>query len=68
MRPKAAILVAFWYMKSLTQSKTFWKAVVVGVVGIVTVALTELDMIGYIAIVNAVADVLLRMVTSDPIR
>lgn len=55
------------YGKTLISSKTFWKAVVVGVVGIATVALTELNLIGYIAILNAVADVVLRFITSKPI-
>ena len=55
-------------MKTLVESRTFWKAVVVGVAGILTVALTELDLVGYIAILNAVVDVILRSITSDGIE
>jgi len=54
--------------KKLLESKTFWKAVIVGAAGIATVALTELDMIGYVATVNAVLDLVLRLVTSDPVK
>lgn len=55
-------------MKSLFESKTFWKAVVVGIVGVITVALTELDLVGYIAIVNAIADIFLRKVTTQAVQ
>lgn len=55
-------------MKSLYNSKTFWKAVVVGITGILVVALTELDLVGYITIVSAISDVILRMVTTEGVR
>lgn len=55
-------------MKKLTQSKTFWKAVIVGVSGILIAALTELDLIGYIAFVNAIVDIALRVVTTEEVK
>ncbi len=54
-------------MKTLLQSKTFWKAVILAFTGILTVALTELNLVGYIAIVSAIADVALRLVTTKGI-
>lgn len=56
------------YMKKLFESKTFWVAVVQAVVGVVVVALTELDMVGYIAIFKSIADIVLRMITTEEIN
>ena len=55
------------YGKALLQSKTFWIAVIQAVAGIVVVALTELDLVGYIATFKSVVDIVLRLATSDPI-
>lgn len=54
-------------MKAL-KSRTVWKAIVVAIVGIGTAVLTEYDLIGYIAILNAVADVALRVVTTTSLQ
>ena len=54
-------------MKTLFESKTFWLAVAQAVIGIVVVALTELDLVGYVAIVKSIGDVILRMITEDEI-
>lgn len=55
-------------MKKLVHSKTFWKAVIVGIVGVATVALTELNMVGYIAMISAVGDVILRIMTTEQVE
>ena len=55
------------YGKALLQSKTFWIAVIQAVAGIVVVALTELDLVGYIATFKSVVDIVLRLATSDPV-
>ena len=54
-------------MKSLFESKTFWVAVIQAVGGIVVVALTELDMVGYVAMFKSVIDILLRVITTKAI-
>jgi len=54
-------------MKTLLQSKTFWVAVVQAVGGLAIVALTELDLLGYSAVVKSLVDVILRMITTKPI-
>ena len=54
-------------MKSLFTSRTFWVAVIQAIVGIVVVSLTQLDMVGYVAIVKSIADVILRLVTTEPV-
>ena len=54
-------------MKTLFQSRTFWIAVAQAVVGILTVALTELDMVAYIAILKSVVDITLRLDTRTEI-
>jgi hypothetical protein len=54
-------------MKKLIHSKTFQVAVLQGLAGIVVVALTELDMVGYVAMVKSLADVALRLVTSETV-
>lgn len=54
-------------MKSLFNSRTFWLAVAQAVVGIVVVALTELDLVGYAAMAKAMLDALLRLDTTTPV-
>lgn len=56
------------YGKTLISSKTFWLAVAQAVAGIIVVALTELDLVGYVATFKSIFDILLRMATSDPIK
>jgi len=54
-------------MKSLITSKTFQLAVIQAIASVIVVALTDLDMVGYVGIVKSLADILLRMVTDKPI-
>lgn len=54
-------------MKTLFNSKTFWVAVLQAVAGIVVVALTELDLVGYVAMVKSFVDVFIRIITTEPI-
>lgn len=54
-------------MKSIFNSKTFWLAVIQAVVGGLVIFLTEMDLVGYIAIVKSVGDVTLRYATSTGI-
>jgi len=53
--------------KKLLQSKTVWVAIIQAVVGIAIAVLTDLDLVGYIAIIKSFADVVLRYVTKEPI-
>lgn len=55
-------------MKSLTQSKTFWLAVIQAVVGGLVIFFTQIDMVGYVAIVKSVGDIVLRLATNEPIE
>lgn len=54
-------------MKSLMQSKTFWIAVIQAVAGVVVVALTQLDLVGYVAVFKSLVDIVLRLITTEPI-
>ncbi|MGI1661396.1 hypothetical protein ACRDNQ_04060 [Palleronia sp. KMU-117] len=54
-------------MKSLLTSKTFWLAVIQAVAGVAIAALTELDLVAYVAVVKSTVDILLRMLTTTGI-
>lgn len=54
--------------KRLLQSKTIWLAIIQAILGITIAVFTELDMIGYIAIVKSLADIALRYVTKASIK
>ena len=54
-------------MKTLFQSKTFWIAVIQAVGGVAVVALTEVDALGYVAIVKSAVDILVRITTTKSI-
>ena len=54
-------------MKSLLSSKTFRLALIQALAGGLIIFFTEMDMVGSVAIVKSVADVLLRIVTVDEI-
>lgn len=54
-------------MKSLMKSKTFWIAVIQAVAGVVVVALTQLDLVGYVAVFKSFVDIVLRLITTEPI-
>lgn len=54
-------------MKTLLQSKTFWVAVIQAVAGVVVVALTQLDLVGYVAVFKSIVDIVLRLITTEPI-
>lgn len=53
--------------KSILESKTFWLAVIQGVVGVLAVLITQYPTLGYIAIAKSIADVVLRLLTDQPI-
>lgn len=58
-------------MKPLLQSKTIWLAIIQGLIGGVVIALENSgipDAVGYVAIVKSVGDIVLRLVTTSPIR
>ena len=55
-------------IKSLWTSKTFWLAVVQALAGLAVVALTELDLVGYVAVVKTIVDIVLRLVTAQPVK
>lgn len=52
-------------MKTLLNSKTFWIAVIQAVAGVAVIALTELDLIGYIGILKSIVDIFIRMITTE---
>lgn len=54
-------------MKTLLQSRTFQLAIIQAISGVLIAYLTEMDMVGYVAIVKSVADILLRLDTKDAI-
>jgi hypothetical protein len=54
-------------MKTLLNSRTVQMALVQAISGILVAVLTEMDAVGYVAIVKSVADILLRLDTKDAI-
>jgi len=54
-------------MKTLLNSKTFWIAVIQAVAGIAVIALTELDLIGYVGIFKSFVDIVIRTMTTEEI-
>lgn len=54
-------------MKTLLSSRTFQIALIQAISGVLIAVLTEMDLVGYVAIVKSVADILLRLDTSEPI-
>ncbi len=54
-------------MKTLLNSKTFWIAVIQAVAGVAVIALTELDLIGYVGIMKSVVDIVIRTMTTEEI-
>lgn len=56
-------------MKSFFESKTVWIALIQAVVGGLVIFLTEIpDLVGYVAIVKSIGDILIRLVTDKPLR
>lgn len=55
-------------MKSILSSKTVWLAIIQGVIGGTIIVLTELDLVGYVAIAKSLGDIVLRFVTSEEIK
>ena len=55
-------------MKTLFESRTFWLAVAQAVASVVSVVLTELDMVGYVGIVKSIVDIVRRVDTTSPVR
>ena len=49
------------------KSRTVLKAIALAVISVITAVLTELDLIAYIGIVNMIADIALRSVTTVPL-
>ncbi len=57
--------------KTLLSSKVFWVAVIQAVIGVIAVFTTtypELQVIGGVAVVKSILDVLLRLATQLPIK
>jgi hypothetical protein len=55
-------------MKTLLKSRTVQFAFIKAISGILVAVLTQLDMVGYIVIVTAIADTLLRIDTTEKIE
>lgn len=54
--------------KSILSSKTFWLAVIQALAGVVVIFQTNYPEVGWIAVAKSVVDVVLRLVTRDPIH
>lgn len=55
-------------MKALTKSKVFWLAIIQAVVGGLVIFFTQIpELVGYIAIVKSVGDIVLRVLTTEEI-
>lgn len=54
-------------MKTLLSSKTFWLAAAQAVVGIIAIFATTYPTVGGLLIAKSIADIILRLVTTDPI-
>lgn len=54
-------------MKAVIQSKTVWLAVLQAVAGVAIVVLTEMDLVGYAAIVKSGLDFFVRLLTEERI-
>ena len=54
--------------KKITQSRTFWLAVVQAITGIATVVFTELDMVGTVAVLKSITDIVLRLDTDTAVK
>ena len=55
-------------MKQLLKSRTIKLALIQALAGILIAVFTELDLIGYVAIAKSVADIMLRMVTTQAVE
>lgn len=54
-------------MKKLWHSRTFWLAVAQAIVSVLVVVFTELDLVGYATLLKSLADVYLRVDTTEPV-
>lgn len=54
-------------MKSLLQSRTFWVAVVQGVLGVLVVVFAHFGLAGALLITKSLIDIVLRLDTDTPI-
>ena len=53
--------------KSLLESRTFWLATAQAIVGVLTVFMTAYPTVGELLVVKSIADVVLRLLTEEPI-
>jgi hypothetical protein len=54
-------------MKSIFTSKVFWVAFIQAIIGGGAIFFTNMDMLGYVAILKSVGDIALRFVTTEPV-
>lgn len=54
-------------MSKILRSRTIWLAIAQGSVAGMMVTFTELDMVGWVIFLKSIADVLLRLDTTEPI-
>ena len=55
-------------VKNLFRSRTFWLAVIQGVLGVLIVVMVELPGIGGLVVAKSVLDVALRLITGEPVE
>lgn len=54
-------------MKSIFDSKVFWLAVIQALGGGLVIFFTQMDMVGYVAIVKSAMDIVLRFATTEEV-
>ena len=54
--------------KIIFTSKTFWLAVLQGILGVLVVIGTQVPELGWVTILKSIIDIGLRMMTTEPVR
>jgi hypothetical protein len=53
--------------KNILTSKTFWLAILQGILGVVVVVSTSIPGVGWLMIVKTIIDIGIRMITAQPV-
>ena len=54
--------------KAIFTSKTFWVAILQGVLGVLVVVGTSAPELGWVVILKSIIDIGLRMLTTEPVK
>jgi hypothetical protein len=55
-------------MKSLLKSKTFWMAMIQSVIAAIVIFQTNYEVVGGVLVVKSGLDILLRLMTTEPVK